>query len=284
MNKTTRWLIAIVLLSGAAIGFYFWQQRTVPAPQLLPPIEATIPPVAVVAENAPEAETKVDSVIRYPILETLVTPAEPQALPALAASDPTIWDALVALIGPTPLKQLFHSQEIVRHIVVTIDNLPRQTAAVRLHPTKPVEGKFLTAGPAESRFIAAENAARYAPYVRLAETTDAKKITALYVHFYPLFQRAYQELGYPNGYFNDRLVAVIDHLLGAPESAAPLALVQPHVLYQFANPALEAQSAGRKILLRMGSENASKIKTKLREIRAELIGGISNQPVNQPVN
>lgn len=27
-----------------------------------------------------------------------------------------------------------------------------------------------------------------------------------YVRLYPLFQKAYVELGYPNGYFNDRLI------------------------------------------------------------------------------
>ena len=197
---------------------------------------------------------------------------KPEALPALDQSDTAIWAALAALFGETPLKNVFQPQEIVRHIVVTVDNLPRKTLATRLLPTKPVAGGFRVAGQAENLAIGAENAARYTPYVRLAEMADAKDIVALYVRFYPLFQSAYQDLGYPEGYFNDRLVAVIDHLLAAPEVAAAPTLVQPHVLYQFADPELEAQSAGRKILLRMGNDNARRVKAKLWQIRAELTG------------
>jgi hypothetical protein len=44
--------------------------------------------------------------------------------------------------------------------------------------------------------------------------------------------------------------------------------VQPKVLYEFADPALEALPSGQKILLRMGPENAARVKAKLREIRA----------------
>lgn len=263
MNKTSRRLFAVAVLSGAAIGFYFWQQPMAPEPQLLQPVETPRPPAPAVVEPAQH----------YPIPEPQEAQAE-QTLPSLDESDSTIWNALAGLSGQTPVKKLFHPQEIVRRIVVTIDNLPRKTVAMRLLPPKPVDGKFLTARQAESLSIAPENSARYTPYVRLAETVDAKKLTALYVRFYPLFQRAYQDLGYPDRYFNDRLVTVIDHLLAAPEVDAPLALVQPHILYKFENPDLEARSAGHKILLRMGSGNAAKIKAKLREIRSELIGGI----------
>ncbi|MGV8898698.1 MAG: DUF3014 domain-containing protein [Burkholderiaceae bacterium] len=280
MHKTTQWMIAIVLLIAAAIGIYFWQVNNLPEPKPETTAEEPIPPAAMVAEAETEVDAKTEPAIRYPIQENVAALAELKTLPVLNASDPVLWDALIDLFGQTPVKNLFRPQEIVRHIVVTVDNLPRQTTAARLLPIKPVGGKLLTTEPAQSRVIAPENAARYTPYVRLAEMADAKKITAIYVQFYPLFQRAYQDLGYPNGYFNDRLVAVIDHLLAAPEADAPLALVQPHILYEFADPALEARSAGHKILLRMGSDNADKIKIKLREIRAELIGGIpkSKQP------
>jgi hypothetical protein len=42
------------------------------------------------------------------------------------------------------------------------------------------------------------------------------------------------------------------------------------VLYQYADPDLEARSAGPKMMMRMGSENAAKVKAKLQEIRREL--------------
>jgi len=63
---------------------------------------------------------------------------------------------------------------------------------------------------------------------------------------------------------------VIDHLLATPEPAAPLAVLQPRVLYEFANPDLEARSAGQKALLRMGPENERLVKAKLREFRGAI--------------
>ncbi len=63
------------------------------------------------------------------------------------------------------------------------------------------------------------------------------------------------------------MIEVIDHLLAAPEAPATIALVRPNVLYEFADPALEAESSGRKLLLRMGPGNAARVKMKLRDIR-----------------
>jgi hypothetical protein len=102
---------------------------------------------------------------------------------------------------------------------------------------------------------------------------DAGAAVAVYRRFYPLFQQAYEDLGYPDRYFNDRLVQAIDDLLAAPEIDAPIPLVRPEVLYEFADPALESRSAGQKVLVRMGPANARRIKAKLREIRALVAGG-----------
>jgi hypothetical protein len=38
----------------------------------------------------------------------------------------------------------------------------------------------------------------------------------------------------------------------------------------YTDPELESRSAGQKIMMRMGSVNAARIKAKLREIRAEI--------------
>jgi len=89
----------------------------------------------------------------------------------------------------------------------------------------------------------------------------------VYRQYYPLFQKAYGEIAKPGAYFNDRLVQAIDDLLAAPEVAEPIALVQPKVLQNYADPALESRSSGQKIMIRMGQANADRVKAKLREIR-----------------
>jgi len=179
-------------------------------------------------------------------------------------------NALGELLSDKTLIDLFQLQDFVRRVVATVDNLPREKLGLRMMPVKRAGRKFLITGKGENLAISADNAARYALYVRLADALDTGKLVALYIHFYPLFQQAYQELGYPKGYFNDRLVEVIDHLLATPDVQAPVRLVQPKVFYLFADPGLEARSAGQKLLMRVGSENAALIKAKLRDIRGEL--------------
>lgn len=260
-----RWIpvvLLVVLIGAGAGGWWLWKQLH-PADQSA---SAIAPPPSSTATTAPEADVPK----HYPPPVPPVEQAEAKPLPSLDQSDPAARDALVELLGSESVSKLLLTQDLVRHIVVTVDNLPRKTVAVRLIPVKPAAGEFKVSGNDARRTIAADNAARYTPYVKLAEHVDAKKIVYAYGRLYPLFQTAYEDLGYPKSFFNDRLIAVIDHLLGTPEVTGPIVVVAPHVQYQYADPELEAQSAGRKFLMRAGPENAAAIKSKLREIRREL--------------
>jgi len=107
--------------------------------------------------------------------------------------------------------------------------------------------------------------------VDLVRSLDEQQLMAIYTRYYPLFQDAYANLGHPPQYFNDRLVEVIDHLLATPDVKGPIKLTQPNVLFEYADPKLEALSAGQKVLIRMGSANATVVKDKLRALRAKLV-------------
>jgi len=63
---------------------------------------------------------------------------------------------------------------------------------------------------------------------------------------------------------------VIDHLLQTPDVTQPVKLVQPSVTYKYADPKLESLSSGQKLLIRMGPQNESAVKAKLRELRDAL--------------
>jgi hypothetical protein len=126
------------------------------------------------------------------------------------------------------------------------------------------------------------NSERFTPFVKLAVSVDTTLATSMYARLYPLFQQAYEELGYPKKYFNDRLVEVIDQLLATPELNEPIRLTltqvqgpiqssQPWLRYEFEEPALEALPAGQKILLRIGPANAAQLKSKLREFRERIV-------------
>ena len=161
---------------------------------------------------------------------------------------------------------------------MTVDNLPRHRLASRLRPLKPAPDAPRINTSGGTMIWSSENYARYAPFISLVKSTDVGTLTGVYRHFYPLFQGAYEQLGYPSAYFNDRLVETIDDLLAAPDLSGPILLTRPSVLYQFADPALEGRSAGQKLLIRMGPENAGIVKTKLRELRA----AVAQKPASDP--
>ena len=260
MNRTI-WLLLIVV-AGAITGvLYYTSQKT---PSWVVPPAAKGP-----ASKPPPPEPE----IRYPVEEK--APEKP--LPELARSDPTLKEALVELWNEKSVAQFFHLNEFVRRVVATVDNLPRQKVALRLMPVKQAPGQFRAAGKSDALTVSPDNAARYAPYVKLAESVDSAKVADLYFRLYPLFQQAYEDLGYPKAYFNDRLIEVIDHLLAAPEMPANVKLVQPKVFYQYSDPDLEKRSAGQKIMMRIGNDNANRVKAKLRDIRGHLTRKAANR-------
>jgi hypothetical protein len=163
---------------------------------------------------------------------------------------------------------------LIRKIVATVDGLEREALPERVRPLEPVPGPFRVSGKVDGDLyiLSPANYERYDALVNTAAEIDLSRAADLYRGYYPLFQQAWAELGYPDSYFNDRLVVVIDHLLATPDVADPVRLVRPHVLYKFENPVLEGLSPGQKLLIRMGPENRATVKTLLRQFRAEITG------------
>jgi hypothetical protein len=249
INKPMIGVAAVVVAAASGVAYYL--QHRAPQPQH--------PPAAAAAAPAEPATL-------HPL------PQAPDAgpLPSLGDSDPAIKDALGEVAGGDALVRYLVPEGIIRRIVVTVDNLPRQKAPLDKRPTLPVAGAFQAIGDELHASIDPRNFARYQPMVGVIRGLDMRRVAEVYLRFYPLFQSVYQDLGYPNGYFNDRLIQAIDSLLAAPQPAGPIELTRPNVMYVFADAGLEARPAGQKILLRMGPDNAAAIKTKLVELRAIL--------------
>lgn len=245
-------LVVVGVVAALAAGYYYWSTHNDKAV----PVSAT--------PTAPSAEPA----IRHPVPRSETQATKP--LPALAESDDAMRDAAGGLIGLDALTKFFNTDSIARRFVATVDDLPRQKLPQRYNLAKPVSGVFLIDGKGDNIALSPDNYKRYSPYVTLVESLDTKKLIATYAYFYPLLQEEYRNLGQPKKYFNDRLVDAIDDMLAAPEVKEPLKLVQPKVMYMFADPTLESRSAGQKLMIRMGPENAVRVKAKLREIRAEL--------------
>ena len=276
---------AIVMALVAAAGYYAWQHyQGVPAPEAAPVAAAPAtpadpaPPPAPAADAAPAVQHPVDA--NAPEGEAK-EPAEP--LPALADAGPRVNQMLERLLGRQNVLTFLQPDRFVSHAVATVDNLAREQAPVAVWPVNPTPQRFTTLRQGgNGEVIHPDNSRRYQPLVGLIESVDTAQAVKLYRSHYPLFQKAYEELGFPGRYFNDRLVQVIDHLIDTPvpEKAPAVQLVEvkgtvpslrPWVRYEFADPQLQSQSAGRKILLRVGPDNQRRLQAKLADIRRQLV-------------
>jgi hypothetical protein len=255
-NKDLFWPVSIgigVLLVVGGAGLYWFGGDEAPAV-----VEDANPPPAI-APSLPPA--------------SVAAPAAPPRtlpLPPLDGSDPDVLGGLTEIFGQKAVMDYVTPQRLVRNIVVSIDNATRGQMALNQRPINPTGGDFVVTGPEDAPIISPENYARYEPFVAIVNALDAKTLVALYRGLEPLFQQAYEELGQPDRSFDDRLIEVIDHLLAAPTPRGDIRLVQPSVLYRFADEQLEKSSSGHKLMIRMGPDNAGVIKGKLRELKAEL--------------
>ncbi len=245
--------VVVAIAVGAFVYYKYFGHPAPPTPPAPAPVRATP------ADAQPA--------IQHPIPQA----AEAKPLPALNDSDQEMRDSLVGLFGQKPVETLLNPENVVRHIVATIDNLPRNKVAVELRPVKSTGGATVVASQGELTTLSAANYERYATFMKIAQASDPRTLATVYFRLYPLFQQAYEDLGYPGMYFNDRLVQVIDTLLDTPDVKGPVKLIQPKVFYEYADPALESLPAGQKLLIRMGSANEAILKGKLRELRAEIV-------------
>ncbi|WP_066335986.1 DUF3014 domain-containing protein [Azohydromonas lata] len=282
MTPIGRALSAGAVVATAAVATLLWRghedaapseptrpaSETVSAPA--PGASSTAPPAAVAASQ-PDAGQGVEV---------------PAAAVPLAAAE--LGTALTDLIGRKAVLTFLQLDDFARRLVATVDNLGRIHAPSRLWPVNPMPGRFMVEPREGGTVIAADNSLRYTPFVLLVETVDVARAVDLYVRLYPELQRSYEELGYPHGYFNQRLLQVIDQLLATPQVPQPLRVQltevkgpipaeQPWTRYELADPELEAMSAGQKMLLRTGEVNARRLKAKLAEFRMELLRHIGQR-------
>jgi len=271
----------LIILLGAAAYYYFSihsSQNEEPPPAQLVVIEQAIP----MPEPEPEPEPELPGL---PEPETPVVEPEPVAeaepLPRLNESDAMVLESLSGALGEATVMQFLVSEDLVSRFVASMDALtsrqvPGQVMAVQslggefeASADMQPEGLILNAegDPIPQFIMNPANFQRYSSQVEMFEAANAEELFALYQYFSPLFEQAWAELGYPEGGFDERLVEVIDSLLATPEVQTPIRLIKPEAFYLFSDPELEALPAGQKVLLRLGSANAGRVKAKLRVIR-----------------
>jgi hypothetical protein len=214
-----------------------------------PVIEPT--PIEVVVDEVPEAE----------LIE----------LPSLNDSDSFAFERLQQLQSGAELMAYLVDEQIIRSFVVLVDNISRGDLPQTNLPYRAIPGDMPVNSIDENLFVIDESGfARFNQVVDAIVAIDAGQAMALYRLFSPLFQQAYAELGYRDVNFDDTLRRAIRNVLDTDEIAGPVQLVKPSVMYLYADTSIENMQDVQKQIIRLGSENAEKLKTKMRQFMLQL--------------
>ncbi len=255
-------LVAIAILAVAAY-LIFRSGQPEPEPEMTelppPPIAVPPPPPPPPAPDIPQAEPE----------QTVTEP--PFVLPSLEQSDPVLRAQLADLSDVGDYNLWLQTDNLVPKSTAFIDGLSRGVIMRKILPINPPAEKFSALLENDRLWLDEASYHRYDGLTTLLTSIDSNALVDIFHKFRPLLEQAYGELGYKPEDLDNSLIRAIDLLLATPDIDEPVELVQESVLYQYADPNLEALPAVQKQLLRMGPENTVKIKQYLQDLRTELL-------------
>ena len=261
MQKRTTIITLAVLLLGALvlIGYFLMDEDS----------EAPTPRVTAPSVEMPEAPE-------------VTFPAPPPApieddeddmfvLPLVDDSDALIRDGVLGMTRNEDINAWLGVDNLLRKAVTFVDNVAQGEVAKEPVRVMAPSGKFqVTPIDDKTWYLNTESYGRYDLFGDIVESIDAQRAAELYMLVRSLFQDAYDDLGYGEALFDDRLFQAIGRLLETPIIEQPIRLVRPGVFYEYEDPRLESLSAAQKQMLRMGPDNTRRLKAKLSDIALEL--------------
>jgi hypothetical protein len=135
------------------------------------------------------------------------------------------------------------------------------------------KGAFTVVEKRGRTFVDPRSYARYDGLAEAVASLDTAGCARVYRQLEPLFEAASRELGVSEGGFSNALARASRKLLETPEPQGDVAVkrvVSAVVVYEYADPKLEALTPAQKHLLRLGPANARQVKAKLRELTGAL--------------
>lgn len=270
-------LLALALLVWAA-GNFLSGNGGMPAPVDAPPPEqqpldpSPLPP----APSRPEPLPPSPQTQATPP-ETPAPAAEPEPepvaepLPSLDDSDSYVREELTGMERGPQLLRYLAGEQILRRFVIFVDNVRSGSIPEQEVPFLRDLGQLRLREQGEDQFLMeVDSYARFTPLLDSLLGMEDRQALALYHALYPLLQEAYAEIGYPRVDFTDTLLAAIDGVLDAELPEGPFLLTRPSVMYLFANEEIERLNDVQKLLLRMGPDNAQRLRERLRQLRSSL--------------
>lgn len=276
LSALAKWGVVLVAVGAiGTIGYLLVEEEHKRPPKLHDlPTPAAVQPAAV-PDVVNAGKPVYDEPLPVPV---------PQPLPDLDQSDASVLAALKGL-NINGLVEMIIPQDILRKFVRAVDVLEEGKVITEYRPIASPQGAFVADSfnvkvsggelgeqqDVEQFRVSPKNYLRYTLFVQVISALDSDASVALYKRYYPLLNRAHQELGSGKGNFHSVLIRAIDKVLSAPDANGDMLLIHPKVYYEFADPALEKLPEAHKLMLRMGPDNAEKVKGSLRNIRVKLL-------------
>lgn len=199
------------------------------------------------------------------------TPAEPvEPIPTLNNSDAYVLQRLAGMELGASLLRLMVSDEIIRKFVVFTHNVAEGDLPQLEYPLRRVQPEFMVREIDDNLYeMDTASFRRYNTLVDTLVALEPAQALRIYDALRPLFQEAYQELGYRDP-FDQVLIEAIDRIMAARTVEGPFQLIKPSVMYIYAESQIEALTPVEKQLLRMGPENVAKLQARLPAYRERL--------------
>ena len=278
-NKSmTIYLVIAIALVITVAGTYFYTSTNPVSPQ---PITAVEPSDELTTDTPPviaeQAGTTVDQPPVPPqlsepvIIEPVVNAPPAKLLPSLDDSDPLALESAQQLSWLSSYGAMLNTKDIIRNFVTFIDNLARNELAAKFSPLIKPTAKFSVIERDGELYLDPDSYQRFDIYVDIINSINVEFALDLYGTLKPLFEAAYQELGYPADAFDSTLDQALENALMAPIIREKIQLVAPSVMYKFSDPTLEQLPAAHKLMIRMGPQNMIKLRPKLQQIQAALL-------------
>jgi hypothetical protein len=194
-------------------------------------------------------------------------PRQPLELPALGVSDEAIRELVRQLSGDPLLARLLATRDLVRNMTLAVVQIgDGRTPAVPFATLRPANRLEIDA----SGKVAPANFSRWDLAVRALQSIPAREAAKLYVNVKPLFDQAYQELGYPQADFDAALVKAMRMLNATPDASGELLLLPGKGYFEHDSAALRSLPPVQKQLILLGPENRRRVLSWLQQFAAAL--------------
>jgi len=242
-----RWIAVAIagLLAGSLLTFW-WMSRAQP-PTTAP--ASTTPAEGVVGSKRPTRQV--------------------MPLPSLGASDTLLTDLISAVSRHPAIVRWLATPGLIRSGVLAVVQVgDGRTPAVPLKALQP-ETRVQVAGAADG-VVDAASYRRWEPAVRGLLSIEPAAAAQIYVNIKPLLDEAYQELGYPNGNFDDAVTRALRVLADTTLAPEPPRLLRRPNYFEYEDATLRSMVPVQKQFRLIGPDNRRQVMAWLRQVATAL--------------